>query len=328
MPLTVESSGDIVVKIPRLSARPYEPLRSSLYTVEELMEGWDSAKKSLDERISDYYNQQGCQVPKDSDEALCQRIHDHHIDRSVLDFVNAREGETAKSRKIIGIMGGHVEDRTSKYYGLVASVAYQLTKLGYCILTGGGPGVMEAGNLGAYMSSFSASDLTDAISILADAPKYPKFNPSDPQNAAKRKQYIEAALKVRQKYPKGNASLGIPTWAYADEPTGQFATHIAKYFANNIREDGLLAVAVYGVIFAPGGAGTSQEIFQDAVHNSYLTFNSRGPMLFLGSDVYRRSPSLYDVVLAAATVACSVFTRISESRTSTISLSSPICRLT
>ena len=53
MPLTVESSGEIVAKIPRLPDGLYEPLRNPLYTVDELMKGWDSAKKSLDERISD-----------------------------------------------------------------------------------------------------------------------------------------------------------------------------------------------------------------------------------------------------------------------------------
>jgi hypothetical protein len=53
MSLTVEPSGEIVVKIPRLPDGPYEPLRNSLYTVDELMKGWDSAKKSLHERISD-----------------------------------------------------------------------------------------------------------------------------------------------------------------------------------------------------------------------------------------------------------------------------------
>jgi hypothetical protein len=150
------------------------------------------------------------------------------------------------------------------------------------------------------MSGYTTKDLTDAIATLAQAPNYPPSSSSDPNSAVKRKQYVEAALNVRKKYPNGATNLGIPIWAYVDEPTGQFATHIAKYFANSIREDGLLAIAVYGVIFAPGGAGTAQEIFQDAAHNSYMSFGSQGPMVFLGTDVYRRSPSLYDVALAAA----------------------------
>ena len=300
MPMSVGAKGEIVVRIPSRAARPYEPLRKTLYSVDELMSGWNTEKKSVDERIADYYKRQGCQVPKEPEEALCQRIHDDYIDRLVLDFINAKSGKSRKPRKIVGIMGGHVEDRTSKYYALVANISFQLSRSGYCILTGGGPGVMEAANLGAYMSGYEPPDLAAAIASLSEAPTYPKLNKKDPQSAARRKRYVEVALKVRQDYPNGKVSLGVPTWAFSDEPTGQFATAIAKYFANSIREDGLLAIAVYGVIFAPGGAGTSQEIFQDAVHNSYMTFNSRGPMVFLGTEVYRRSPSLYGVMLAAA----------------------------
>lgn len=297
MTIDRETAGDIVVRIPFRKDRPYEPLRKSLYSVEELMDGWDTPTGSLDERIEEYYTKAGEQVPKKSDEALCQRIHDDYIDRLVLGFIGDSDSD---ARKIVGIMGGHVEDRTSKYYVMVAEIAYQLTKAGYCVLTGGGPGVMEAGNLGAYMSVYPVEELKKALLTLSQAPRYPRLDPADPNNAIKRKKYVEAAKAVRRDYPKGGISLGVPTWAYADEPTGQFASHIAKYFANSIREDGLLAIAAYGVVFGPGAAGTSQEIFQDAVHNSYWSFGSRGPMVFLGTEVYRRSPSLYDVVLAAA----------------------------
>jgi len=300
MTLERSQAGDIVVTIPHRDDRPYNPIRTHLYTPDELMQEWDGRRQSLDQSIGTYYDHEGGQVPHAPEEALCQRIHDDYIDRLVLDFIKGSDEDRPKPRKLIGIMGGHVEDRTSRYYSMVAQIAYQLTLAGYCILTGGGPGVMEAGNLGAYMSGYTPEDLEAALARLRTAPSYPKRDTSDPTNEAKRRNYIEAASEVRRRFSKGGKSLGVPTWAYPDEPTGQFATHIAKYFANSIREDGLLAIAAYGVIFAPGAAGTAQEIFQDAVHNSYLSFNSRGPMVFLGTEVYRRSPSLYDVVLAAA----------------------------
>ena len=78
-------------------------------------------------------------------------------------------------------------------------------------------------------------------------------------------------------------SLGVPTWVYADEPTGLFASHIAKYFTNSVREDGLLAIARSGVVYAPGGAGTEQEIFTDTAQNSLTLYGVRSPMVFLGS---------------------------------------------
>ena len=300
--MTIErlDSGEIIVRIPYRAERPYDPQRASLYSPDELMTPWGGTGKSLDQSICDYYDHEGGQIPRHPNEALCQRIHDDYVDRQLIRFIDGSVDSKPERRKIVGIMGGHVEDRTGKYYAMVAQIAYQLTNAGYCILTGGGPGVMEAGNLGAYMSDYTLKDLMSAIAMLSAAPAYPKLEHSDPDNAAMRRRYIDVASAVRERYPDQGKSLGVPTWAYPDEPTGQFATHIAKYFANSIREDGLLAISAHGVIFAPGGAGTAQEIFQDAAHNSYWSFGSRGPMVFLGSDVYRRSPSLYDVVLAAA----------------------------
>jgi predicted Rossmann-fold nucleotide-binding protein len=69
---------------------------------------------------------------------------------------------------------------------------------------------------------------------------------------------------------------------YLDEPTTGFATHIAKYFTNSIRENGLLAIARSGVVYAPGGAGTEQEIFTDTAQNSLTLYSVRSPMVFLG----------------------------------------------
>jgi hypothetical protein len=97
---------------------------------------------------------------------------------------------------------------------------------------------------------------------------------------------------VRERFGPGGESLAIPTWFYAGEPVGQFASHIAKYFANSIREDGLLAIAVCGVVFAPGRAGTIQELFQDAAQNAY-GISGASPMVLLSRDRYAGEPSLY-----------------------------------
>ena len=83
-------------------------------------------------------------------------------------------------------------------------------------------------------------------------------------------------------------SLAIPTWYYGHEPSTPFATHIAKYFQNNIREDGLLTVAAHGIVYAPGRAGTLQEIFQDSAQNYYHSVGDRfSPMVFLDSTYWR-----------------------------------------
>ncbi|MEM7659751.1 MAG: hypothetical protein AAF399_26800, partial [Bacteroidota bacterium] len=45
-------------------------------------------------------------------------------------------------------------------------------------------------------------------------------------------------------------------------------------------------ISLYGVIFAPGSAGTTQEIFQDAAQNHYCTHGYFSPMVFLGAERY------------------------------------------
>ena len=93
---------------------------------------------------------------------------------------------------------------------------------------------------------------------------------------------------MRDRWPAGGESLGVPTWVYASEPTSAFSTHIAKYFTNSIREDGLLALARSGVVYTPGGAGTAQEIFTDAAQNTNTLYEVRSPMVFLGRDFHER----------------------------------------
>ena len=45
-------------------------------------------------------------------------------------------------------------------------------------------------------------------------------------------------------------------------------------------------IARHGVIFAPGSAGTRQEIFQDAAQNHYGTAGYFSPMIMLGVDYW------------------------------------------
>ena len=69
------------------------------------------------------------------------------------------------------------------------------------------------------------------------------------------------------------------------EPPTPFATSIAKYFQNSIREDGLLARAQSGVIYVQGNAGTLQEVFQDAAQNYYRSFEYFSPMVSFDADL-------------------------------------------
>ena len=82
----------------------------------------------------------------------------------------------------------------------------------------------------------------------------------------------------------------MPTWFYGHEPTNVFATGIAKYFANALREDTLLHRCRGGIVYLPGQAGTVQEIFQAVTENFYAADASLvAPMVLVGVEYWTRT---------------------------------------
>lgn len=262
---------------------PFDPYRHRLYSREELMAGWtEKEDASLDLRIYERFAQRGRKHPHIL-EALAMRLHDHAIDDALADLLEGRI-EKDGVKKVVGIMGGHSMGRDEDDFQRVARVAWELAKQGYLVATGGGPGVMEAGNLGAYLARESRECLEWALQHLSKAPSY------------RDESYARLALDVIERFPSGTSSLAVPTWFYGHEPTNWFAQHVAKYFSNSLREDGLLAIATHGVIYARGSAGTTQEVFMDACQNHYQTFEVVSPMVFLGSDWFGDRTGIYETV--------------------------------
>jgi uncharacterized protein (TIGR00730 family) len=64
------------------------------------------------------------------------------------EFVEGFE-KLARIGPCVSIFGSARTEPGTKYYKLAEEIAYQLTQHGYGVITGGGPGIMEAGNLGA-----------------------------------------------------------------------------------------------------------------------------------------------------------------------------------
>lgn len=263
-------AGGAVV-FPHLPAIPFDPYRAQLYGHGELLAGWDPAtsgsfdRDSLDSRIHAWAagHRQGGRMPVL--DALAQRLHDHAIDDALGEHLEAH-------RQVVAVMGGHSMQRTDAAYATVAELGRLMTREGWYVATGGGPGAMEAANLGAWLAPRPDDALGQALDVLSGATD---FRDADA--------YLRAGADVLARFPGGAGSLAVPTWFYGHEPTNQFATSVAKYFANSIREDGLLALATRGVVFAPGAAGTTQEVFQDATQNHYAVFGTISPMVFLDS---------------------------------------------
>ena len=203
-------------------------------------------------------------------------------------------------RRVVAIMGGHAVRRGTPAYVDAALVAALLTERGFLVITGGGPGAMEAAHLGAAVGR-PGQRLEAALRRMGtgslDVGGMPvRFtgDPADPapidaKAVAALGEYYRTGWEVRESYPDGGG-IAIPTWMYGWEPTTVFAAEVAKYFQNSIREDGLLAAATHGIVYAQGSAGTVQEIFQDAAQNYYRSFPAPAeaghgmfsPMVFLG----------------------------------------------
>lgn len=260
---------------------PYQIFRSRLYRADELYAGYrtgnpDSYADTYDSKVYQHYLKTG----KEADsiqETLARTLHDHAMSNALTDFL-----KTFDERKVVGIMGGHGLLRTDPAFTQIVIVSKRLAEAGYLMISGGGPGAMEATHLGAWLAGRSDEETADALNMLNEAPSF------------KDKTWLETAFQVIRKYPQTQSvSLGIPTWLYGHEPATPFATHIAKYFANSIREDGLLTYAKGGLIYSPGSAGTIQEIFQEAVQNHYLSFGYASPMVFMGVDYWTNEMPVY-----------------------------------
>lgn len=278
LPMLMSQGGFFLNRLPDT---PYDPYHAGLYSPEELMGPRDGDYGNyLDTEIYAHYLRQGDREPSLL-EFFTQWIHDYAVQVSLGNFLELNSPEP---RKVVGIMGGHSRWRTNPEYKAVAEIARSITRKGYCIATGGGPGAMEAANLGAWLAPYPDESLDQALKILGEVPQY--TSPG----------YLECAWKARNMFPDGGRSLSVPTWFYGHEPTNIFASDIAKYFSNSIREDGLLSISNYGIIYTPGRAGTVQEIFMDATQNHYGAFKYVSPMIFFGEEFFGRESGIMHVL--------------------------------
>ncbi|MFF2653619.1 LOG family protein [Streptomyces sp. NPDC058045] len=259
----VRAAGALV--FPPVPGLPFDPYRGRLYSPQELFAGLGRGEGyagTPDARTYEWY-----QRTKDDGDVFTSLLRSVHDD-SVSDAL----AELLAGRRVVGVMGGHAMDRGTDAYAGAARLGRTLAASGLTVATGGGPGAMEAANLGAYTAPLPAAALGEALALLAKAPS---FRPSVTDWAA-------AAFEVRDRLPGGGPSVGIPTWFYGHEPPNAFASRIAKYFANALREDGLLARSTAGVVFLPGAAGTVQEIFDNATPNFYSSRGAPTPMVLVG----------------------------------------------
>ncbi|KQY98735.1 Rossmann fold nucleotide-binding protein [Microbacterium sp. Root53] len=264
--------------LPDVSAAPADPHRATLYTADELYDTPDY-RGSLDGRA--YAWSQGHDAP---DALLGRVLHDDGIDRALAGWV--------AGRRLVGVMGGHAMRRGERDYAGAARLGRLLGRAGFTVATGGGPGAMEAANLGARLSAADEMVLDEALVTLATAPSY---HPSVDAWLAAARVVLTQAADV-----PATDTLGVPTWHYGHEPPNLFATAIAKYFRNAQREAILLQVCASGIVFLPGAGGTVQEIFQDACENYYASEDAIAPMVLVGREHWTETLPAWALLRALA----------------------------
>ena len=270
---------------------PVNPFRSGLYTADELLGAFDPQDATSYGHTLDFETYRNFVVNGRRQRApylhsIVHAIHDNSITQAIRAFT--------EGRKVVGIMGGHKLSRTSPAYANIVALAKLLAEEGMTLASGGGPGAMEATHVGAGLAGSDQATVNDTLAILATAPDLPgdlsavvaDDGTVDEQLLSALHRWQAPAFEVARRREPGAESLAIPTWHYGHEPPTPVASHIAKYFENSIREDGLLALAKWGIVFAEGRAGTIQEIFQDAAQNYYRSFSWFSPMVLLGTDYW------------------------------------------
>lgn len=246
-----------------IAGEPLDVVRTHLYTAGEL---YDTPRyaDSLDARVYAW-----ARMPRTPAAALSGALHDHAVDQALEAWV---ADVRAEGRRIVGVMGGHGLDRGTDAYADAARLG-ALLGVRDVVATGGGPGAMEAANLGCRLAARGDGVLEEALAMLAPVAS---FRPSVDD-------WVAGARAVLERWPAPDAAtLGIPTWHYGHEPPNLFASAIAKYLRNAIREAILLEMCDGGIVFLPGAAGTVQEVFQDACENYYATDDAVAPMVLVG----------------------------------------------
>lgn len=103
----------------------------------------------------------------------------------------------AKIGPCVSIFGSARLKEDDKYYKMAVEIAEKITEIGFGIITGGGPGIMEAGNLGARKAGGKS------IGLNIELPFEQHFNPYIDKNYSMDFNYFFVRKVMFVKYSQG-----------------------------------------------------------------------------------------------------------------------------
>ncbi|NAW52006.1 TIGR00730 family Rossman fold protein [Elizabethkingia argentiflava] len=121
----------------------------------------NNKNNTLDERVKESFRQKTWDEKLTKDSWMVFKI--------MSEFVAGFEKMT-KIGPCVSIFGSARLKEDHKYYKMTSEIARKITDLGFGVITGGGPGIMEAGNRGAH-------GLGKSIGLNIELPFEQHFNP-------------------------------------------------------------------------------------------------------------------------------------------------------
>ncbi|MDN3706423.1 TIGR00730 family Rossman fold protein [Myroides ceti] len=123
--------------------------------------------------MSENFNEDDIKIKKSLEQKSWNEIKSNDswaIFKIMSEFVNGYE-KMGRIGPCVSIFGSARTKHDDKYYLLAEEIAFKVSKAGYGVITGGGPGIMEAGNKGAHLGKGTS------VGLNIDLPFEQHFNP-------------------------------------------------------------------------------------------------------------------------------------------------------
>ncbi len=137
----------------------------------------------------------------DTSRTLAAALHDH----SIADALD----ELPDGKPWIGVMGGHGIPRGYTTYRSAVLLGRHLARAGLTVATGGGPGAMEAANLGSSLASYDDAAVSAALTALAAVPSFGPPSPTGPPAVSP--YAVTTRATVASRSPRGSTATSRRT---------------------------------------------------------------------------------------------------------------------